>query len=188
LHREASAAQNEAGCTSIDFQAAAIVAQREAELTVRPATPDDAEAVVHVYVDSWNSGFGPLMPAIAADRQRIDRWRGALAESPPARWWVAERHGAIVGLVGIRPSRDPIDPTLGELDTIAVDPGAWRSGVGRTLMSVALRWLRSDGYRSALLWTLRQYPRGISFYEATGWRPGGAHRQGGQQVRYDHDL
>jgi GNAT superfamily N-acetyltransferase len=94
----------------------------------------------------------------------------------------------IVGFVGIRPSRDPIDPTLGEIDTIAVNPPVWRTGVGTSLMSVALHWLRSDGYGSALLWTLSGYTRGASFYRATGWRPNGARRQGGQQVRYDHDL
>jgi len=94
----------------------------------------------------------------------------------------------IVGFVGVCSSRDPIDPTLGELDTIAVDPPVWRTGVGRELMTVALQWLRSDGYRSALLWALSRYPRGACFYEATGWQLNGASRQGGQQVRYDHRL
>jgi len=144
--------------------------------------------VVRIYVASWNRGFGSLMPKIESDQSRILRWRAALAEPPPARWWVAERNASTLGLIGIRPSRDPIDPTLGEVDTIAVDPPAWRTGVGSALISLALHWLRSDGYRSALLWTLAGYPRGASFYEATGWRPNGASRQGGHQVRYDHDL
>jgi len=62
------------------------------------------------------------MPKIEADPPRILRWRTALASRFLSRWWVAERDGSIVGLIGIRPSRDPIDPTLGEVDTIAVDP------------------------------------------------------------------
>src|SRR5262245_42935737 len=128
------------------------------------------------------------MPKIEADPPLILRWRAALAERLRARCLLAGRYGAIVGLIGIRPSRDPTDPTLGEVDTIAVDPPAWRTGVGSALMSLALHWLRSDGYRSALLWTLGDYPRGAFFYETTGWRLTGASRQGGQQVRYDHDL
>jgi hypothetical protein len=55
-------------------------------------------------------------------------------------------------------------------------------------MSVALDGLRSDGYRSAVLWTLSDYPQAESFYVATGWRLNGATRRDGQQVRYDHEL
>lgn len=81
---------------------------------------------------------------------------------------MAEREGSGIGFVGIGPSRDPIDPKLGELDTIAVDPACWRMGVGQKLMSVALTYLRADGYREAILWTLAGYERGQTFYEATG--------------------
>jgi N-acetylglutamate synthase-like GNAT family acetyltransferase len=84
--------------------------------------------------------------------------RKELAESPATRWWLAERDDDVVGFVGIGPSRDPIDQDLGELDTIAVAPAAWRTGVGKALMSVALEGLRSEGYHSAVLWTLSDYP------------------------------
>ena len=128
------------------------------------------------------------MPAIAADPDRLDRWAKDLAQPPPHRWWVAVRGARVVGFAGICPSRDPVDPQLGELDTIAVDPPAWRTSVGTELMATALQWLRADGYRSALLWTLDRYPRGAAFYASTGWRRNGATRQTDSQVRYDHDL
>jgi lincosamide nucleotidyltransferase A/C/D/E len=162
--------------------------ESKAALKIRPAGPDDAEAIVRIYVDSWNAGFGPRMPAIEADAARISRWRKDLSDSTATRWWLAERGGEIVGFVGIGPSRDPIDPDLGELDTIAVDPRAWRTGIGKALMAVALEGLRSEGYHSAVLWTLRDYPQAESFYVATGWRLNGATRREGQQVRYDHGL
>jgi GNAT superfamily N-acetyltransferase len=92
-----------------------------------------------------------------ADAARIPRWRATLSEPPPARWWVAERE-RVVGVIGIGPSRDPIDPALGEVDTLAVDPVAWRTGVASASMAVALAALRADGYRPALLWTLSNYP------------------------------
>ena len=159
-----------------------------ASLIVRTAQVTDLDEVVRVYVDSWNQGFGDLMPAIAADPDRLDRWAADLAQPLPHRWWVAVRGVEIVGFAGIGPSRDPVDPQLGELDTIAVDPPAWRTGVGKELMATALKWLRGDGYRSALVWTLSRYPRGSAFYASTGWRPNGATRQAGSQVRHDHDL
>ena len=98
---------------------------------------------MRIYIDSWNAGFGALLSQ--ADRTvtpaLIERWRHDLAQPVPHRWWVAERMGSIAGFVGIGPSRDPVDARLGELDTIAVDPSHWRTGIGKELMSVALRYL-----------------------------------------------
>ena len=158
------------------------------KLFVRPALAQDNEAIVRIYVESWNTGFGSLMPHIEADQKRTERWRETLAAPGRGRWWVAERDACIVGFAGIGPSRDPDDETLGELDTIAVDPPCWRTGVGRVLMDQALHWLRSDRYRSGLLWTLADYPLGASFYESTGWHRSGETRDAGRQVRYNHEL
>ena len=82
-------------------------------------------------------------------------------------------------VVGIGPSRDPVDAQLGELDTIAVDQPYWRTGIGRALMSLALQYLVSDGYSAAVVWTVESYERGIAFYEATGWRRDGGVRDEG---------
>ena len=100
----------------------------------------------------------------------LRRWKDDLAQPVPHRWWVAEHEGSIVGLVGIGPSRDPVDPELGELDSIAVDPPYWRKGIGKALISLALQHLVSDGYREAIVWTVEGYERGIAFYEAMGWK------------------
>jgi N-acetylglutamate synthase-like GNAT family acetyltransferase len=157
-------------------------------LTVRRALRADAEAVARIYVDSWSAGFGDLMGNRELDSELTGRWRVALGSPPPHRWWVAERNRAIVGFAGIGPCRDPVDPHLGELDTIAVDPPCWRTGVGATLMSIAIRALSADGYREAILWTVAGYARGAAFYEATGWTPNGARRDNGRQVSYTHPL
>jgi lincosamide nucleotidyltransferase A/C/D/E len=163
--------------------------ETEAEaIKIRTAGPGDVDVIVRIYVDSWNASFVPRMPAIEVNAVRINSWRKDLAGSSPTRWWLAERGDDIVGFVGICPSRDPIDPDLGELDTIAVDPRVWRKGIGKALMSVALEGLRLEGYHSAILWTLSNYPQAENFYVATGWRLNGATRQDGQQVRYDHGL
>ncbi len=159
-------------------------------LTIRPATGDDAGAVTRIYVESWNAGFGGLLSR--ADRTvtpaLIERWRCELTQPVPHRWWVAEREGGIVGFAGIGPSRDPVSPRLGELDTIAVDPRHWCTRVGTALASVALRYLVADGYGEAIVWTVEGYEQGIAFYEAMGWRRDGGTRDGGRQVRFRRDL
>ncbi|MGW6278266.1 N-acetyltransferase family protein [Kribbella sp. NPDC055071] len=147
---------------------------------MRPATAADVLRIVEIYVESWNAGFVGLMAPIAVDQGRIDRWARDLASG---RWWVAEYDGSLVGLVGIGASRDPVQPGLGELDTIAVDPAYWRSGVGRALMHTAIEALAAE-YPEAILWTLANYPQAQRFYEATGWTLDGNTRDNTRQVSY----
>ena len=93
-----------------------------------------------------------------------------------------------MGFVGIRPSRDPVDPRLGEVDTIAVDPPHWRTGIGTALMSLALRHLASDGYDEVIVWTVEGYELGIAFYETMGWRRDGGVRDEGRQIRFSRSM
>jgi GNAT superfamily N-acetyltransferase len=156
--------------------------------TIRRAGAADAPIVARIYVDSWNVGFEGLMPARELTTELVARWERALVAPVPHRWWVAEAGGSLAGFAGIGPSRDPIDLDLGELDTIALDPAWWRRGIGSALMAVAVGWLRVDGYREAVLWTLAGYQRGQRFYEAVGWRLDGGVRDEGRQVRYRRSL
>ena len=55
------------------------------------------------------------------DPEQVARWSRDL-DAGRVQWWLAESGGSVVGFVGTGPSRDPIDPDLGELDTIAVAP------------------------------------------------------------------
>jgi L-amino acid N-acyltransferase YncA len=158
------------------------------DIRIRAATIRDAPTITSVYVDSWNQGFGDRMPAIEVDAERVERWKIDIGPTTATQWWVAENEGVIVGFVGIGPCRDPAEPGLGELDTIAVSPQHWDMGLGKSLMSVALQGLRAAGFTSASLWTLSNYPLGERFYVASGWSLNGATRDGGNQARYDHAL
>lgn len=150
---------------------------------LRAASPEDAEAVAHVYVDSWCAGFRGLLPPRVLDEAEVARWANDLA-SRTTTWRVALEADEVVGFVGTGPSRDPVDPDLGELDTIAVAPAAWRQGVGRALMTSALRDLGAAGFRRAVLWTLADHPQARGFYEATGWLVSGETRDNGRQVAF----
>lgn len=164
-----------------------LVQTRGMTLSIRAATANDAPRVAEIYVESWNVGFGRLMPRLVLDNDRIGRWADSLTTGP-TRWWVAEDRGIVVGFVGIGPSRDPIEPELGELDTISVDPANWRTGVGTALMRTALDGLAGAGFREAVLWTLANYERGQRFYESAGWERDGGIRDEGHQVSFRHSL
>ncbi|HZX04738.1 GNAT family N-acetyltransferase [Kribbella sp.] len=149
-------------------------------LTIRAAVGGDGPEVARVYVDSWNDGFGELMPVAVLDERRVARWTETVAGG---NWWVAEVDGVLAGFVGIGPSRDPVDPALGELDTIAVDRPYWRQGVGTALMTKALEELGKQ-YDEAILWTLANYPQAQNFYLKTGWTLTTHTRDEGHQVSY----
>lgn len=155
---------------------------------IRSARVGDAADVTAIYVESWNLWFGELQGSRSLTDERVAQWRRHLAAAPPQRWWVAEVDGSVAGFAGICPSRDPVEPALGELDTIAVRRDRWRMGIGRSLMATALRQLAADGYEAAVLWTLRDFQRSRAFYEATGWRRDGGSRDDGRQVSYRHPL
>lgn len=155
---------------------------------IRAAEAADALRVAQIYVDSWNAGFVGLMPERPCTDELVRRWERDLTAGPPHRWWVAVIDDQVVGFAGIGPSRDPLDATLGELDTIAVTPARWRRGIGQSLMAVAFDALQTDGYREAVLWTLAGYPLGQRFYESLGWETTGATRADGRQIQYRHAL
>lgn len=153
---------------------------------MRPASPADAQTLAQIYIDSWNEGFGHLMGFREMSAELTERWARDLA-SGAVEWVVAEADDAIVGFVGVGPSRDPVQPDLGEVDTIAVDPRWWRRGVGRALMDEALERLRRR-FKSAIVWTVADYERGHAFYMATGWTFLQKSRAGGTEVAFGHSL
>ena len=155
-------------------------------IVVRDAAQEDAGVIARIYVDSWNDGFGDIMGKRAMDQQLVTRWSQDIVRGPQ-RWWVAVDGHDVVGFAGIGPSRDPVQAGLGELDTIAVAPSAWRRGVGRALMSVAVGALEQE-FEEAILWTVSGYERGQCFYEATGWRRDGGIRDGGHQASFRRSL
>jgi GNAT superfamily N-acetyltransferase len=145
--------------------------------------------VAAIYVDSSNDRFSGFFPHRELSSDLITRWAVELVAGPPFHWWVAEDSDSIVaGFAGVGVSRDPVDPTLGELDTIAVRPTHWRTGIGRSLMSVAVGQLRTDGYDAAILWTINGLVATEAFYRSLGWRAEGVTRDHGRQVRYRLEL
>jgi N-acetylglutamate synthase-like GNAT family acetyltransferase len=157
------------------------------DFVLRRATSDDAREGAALYVASWNEALARLMPPRGLNQQQIERWEREL-DGGPMQWWVAERRHCVIGFAGTGPSRDPIDPDLAELDTIAGAPPAWWHGVGRRLMDVALAGLRDAGYRQAILWTAANYEQGRSFYETAGWHASGEVRDAGRHIAFRRAL
>lgn len=139
---------------------------------IRPGTPEDAEAVARVQIDSWTSAYQHLFTAEELGgisfAERTEFWR----RFPPV---VADVDGEIIGFVAVGPAHD--DEADGELYAIYVRPERWKTGVGRELMKAGEARLRELGYTNVVLWVFEDNPRARRFYELAGWKTDGATQQ-----------
>jgi L-amino acid N-acyltransferase YncA len=172
------------------------------EVTIRPATADDAPRIGAVQVLSWQSAYAGLIPQDhldGLDQERSgQRWLRALSAQPGPRTvtLVVERDGEVVGFAHFGPAQDEgMDPaTVADLRTIYLVPRAWGTGTGRALMAAALESMVAAGFRSAMLWVLDTNERAQRFYTAAGWAPDGAAKVDDSlgptlsEIRYRRDL
>jgi putative acetyltransferase len=127
---------------------------------IRPATPQDAEAIAAVQDRSWRRAYADLLDPRAFDEMsdaRPERWRQFLAD-PDARAWVLEVEGRIVGFAGLRGR---------ELRSLYVDPAAQGAGAGSALLAHA------EAAGACELEVFEGNGHGRAFYEARGWRDDG---------------
>jgi GNAT superfamily N-acetyltransferase len=138
--------------------------QLPADLTIRAATPADAESLTHLHLDVWDDAYtGLIDQAILRARrtniaERVERWRGNLASGNTL---LAESGGDLIGFASAGAGRD--QPGL-ELYALYVRGTYWRTGVGRALM------LEAVGDQDAHLWLLEGNDRARVFYERQGFR------------------
>jgi ribosomal protein S18 acetylase RimI-like enzyme len=153
-------------------------------VTVRPARVTDAEGVARVQARTWQDAYAQIMPAdvlARLDRQieaRIERVRQHLSEGR-FQTLVAEVHRAVAGFVTYGAYRDndrpdELDPAVGEVLAIYVDPRRQGRGAGRSLMDAAVGALRAGGATEVRLWVLEENAPSRRFYERYGLAPDGA--------------
>jgi GNAT superfamily N-acetyltransferase len=153
------------------------------DVTVRPPTPKDAEALAR----SWQEGARELLE-LAPDRFRIPDEDGLVeffrqdlqASAGPDRLsLVAEVEGEIGGSLEAQ-LNPPMESAhfqvldyLGKprvyVNHLLVDPRFRRRGVATALMQAVERWAREKGAGSIALDTYAQSPLSVPFYEAVGY-------------------
>jgi len=143
-------------------------------IAVRPARPDDADAVARVYIDSWHDTYAGVLPtqllcAMTPGGQSA-RWRATIRARGREAVLVAEHERfGVVGIASLGPARDPALTFDGEVYTLYVDPNFYGRGVGRALLSAAFAALAARGFSSCVIWAHAKNPARF-FYEAMGGR------------------
>jgi GNAT superfamily N-acetyltransferase len=147
---------------------------------IRPVGAADVKAIAALQVRAWRAAYRHFvddahMPTVG-DRAAL--WQDLL----PGQAWLAERDGALAGVVGIAD---------GEVRVLYVDPAQQGRGVGSALLEHAESQLRTVGHVRATLWAFRDNMLGRGFYEHRGWRPDGAEQElwpGVHEIRYARVL
>jgi ribosomal protein S18 acetylase RimI-like enzyme len=144
-------------------------------VSVRIATPDDADAIERVRTDTWRATYRGLIPDRVLDALGYDgsRRRQHMARMPlqPDRFvLVAEHDGEVVGFANGGPSRVDDKAHPGEIHAIYVLPSHQGHHHGTSLLSSAARELVARGWRGMLIWVLRGNQPSRRWYEHMGGR------------------
>jgi GNAT superfamily N-acetyltransferase len=156
-----------------------------ADVSVRPARPDDAIEIARVQVVTWRTAYRTLLPTAVLDDWDADSatasWRAAVASPPtPAHGvLVALERNAVVGFVAFGPAElaageasDPAGPTA-ELSTLLVEPRWGRRGHGSRLLAAVADVARRDGAARLQVWLPEADAVSAGFYGSAGWAPDG---------------
>jgi ribosomal protein S18 acetylase RimI-like enzyme len=139
---------------------------------IRPGTPEDADAVARVHVETWQAAYAHALPRDQLDSLSVTERAELHRHRPPT--FVADVDGEVVGFVSVGASRDT--GSDGELYAIYVHPTHWGTGVGRALITAGEQELVELGRPDAILWVLDDNPRARRFYELAGWSTDGTAR------------
>ncbi|TQV92477.1 hypothetical protein V2A60_007163 [Cordyceps javanica] len=124
------------------------------EVMVRPAVPEDHDAICNVYLASRKDAL-PTVKIVWGD-QSVRDWIGSLFKSK-GQMFVAEIENKIIGFLRI----------VGQdLDQLYLMPGYYRKGIGTMLLNKA-KDISPDGLT---LFTFQVNERARAFYESHGFR------------------
>lgn len=133
----------------------------EATFTVRPATPDDLEAAVDMFIEVAGEGrwIGTELPV---DRdKRIRKWRESM-EDPKNAFFIAVERDRVVGNALLK--------WVGASDlgmAVAVDRRG--QGVGRALLEACIQWAERNGIHKIELKVWPHNEPAIALYEKFGF-------------------
>ncbi len=155
-----------------------------ADVSVRIAWADDADAIAGVQVRAWQEMYADLVPADALpDDPAVlaPAWRQSLGRPADARHrvLVALERNRVVGFALTGPADDPdCDPVVdGTLVEMTVDPGERGRGHGSRLLQAAVDTLVADRFTRAVTWLLASDDDQRRFLTEAGWAADGAHRE-----------
>jgi ribosomal protein S18 acetylase RimI-like enzyme len=140
------------------------------EIVIRTATPDDAEPIARLDVETWQAAYAgilgtPYLAGLSPARRALG-WSNVIRRAPREVHVALAPEGAIVGFGSCGAARG--DPGFsGEIFTLYVAPDWQNQGIGRRLLRAMFAQLVTQGHKAAVIWVLRENPARF-FYQRLG--------------------
>jgi GNAT superfamily N-acetyltransferase len=128
-------------------------------VTLRRATPEDADDVADIWHRGWQDGHFGFVPQELVEARTEDSFRVRASERV-GDTTLATVDGAVAGFVMV------VDDEVEQVYVSALHRG---TGVAAQLMGEAERQVRANGYSKAWLAVVAGNARARAFYERTGW-------------------
>ena len=129
-------------------------------ITIRPATPEEAETLAVIGYASWQRGIGPLVDAAAAARVSRALYAGFIRDNAPT-ILVAERAGQPRGFAAIDED---------DLSDLWVGPAHEGQGAGSALLEAAAAAVAANGNPAITLQVITKNHRALAFYRRHGFQ------------------
>ncbi len=142
-------------------------------VTIRPATPADIPAITRIYEHAVRHGTASFGLEAPDEAEMLRRMRALVDDGFP--YIVAEVDGLLAGYAYAGPYRPRRAYRFSVEDSIYIDPGAQRRGVGRALLAHLIEACERRGFRQmvAVIGDSAQTPS-IELHRAAGFRMVGA--------------
>jgi phosphinothricin acetyltransferase len=116
--------------------------------SIRPATPADIAAITRIYAEAVRHGTASFELEPPDEAEMARRFRTLVDGGYP--YQVAELDGAVVGYAYAGPYRPRPAYRFSVEDSVYIDPGAQRRGIGRALLSRLIDAAERRGYRQMI--------------------------------------
>ena len=116
--------------------------------SIRPATPADIAAITRIYAEAVRHGTASFELEPPDEAEMARRFRTLVDGGYP--YQVAEIGGTVVGYAYAGPYRPRPAYRFSVEDSVYIDPGAQRRGIGRALLSRLIDAAERRGYRQMI--------------------------------------
>ncbi|MCL2559870.1 MAG: GNAT family N-acetyltransferase [Turicibacter sp.] len=145
-------------------------------MNIRYAVPDDAEAIVAVNREGWQTAYRGILPDEILDSldMKAPRTRQSITDNPKQTFVFEDENQRIIGFCSfgeLRWTEEFSEQCDCELNALYVLSECRGRGVGKALLAAARSEFKAQGKRCLLVNVLEDNAPSVNFYKGQGGKP-----------------